>query len=184
VRRAALLLGPALAATLAAGCHDPITEVVLVVTSDMHVPTDVDLASFDSQPGGAAPSGANRFGGFGSSLVSFPSSVGFTSGGSTEVFSVSVQLEKSGSINGPQLVVPRIITNIAFTKGEITMLVVPFLAACACHGTSCPLPGTNPDCDDIDSPATVPFDPKVAPPSSPQLGPGQPVPTDFAAHEL
>jgi hypothetical protein len=46
------------------------------------------------------------------------------------------------------------------------MLVLPLLKECACVGSTCPTPGTNPNCDNIDKPAVVPFDPEVAPPSS------------------
>jgi hypothetical protein len=164
-RRGALAV-PLLA--LLAGCHDPITEVLLVVTSDLAIPTDVDFASISAVPGSSAGVGDVRGPMFGVPVGQFPISMGVQAS-QTEVFSARVQLFLSA--NPIAVVVSRNVTAVRFVHGEVRMLVVPMKRACACQGTSCPLPGTNPDCDDLESPQTVPLDPKIAPPPG-QTPPG------------
>jgi len=94
-------------------------------------------------------------------LGAFPISMGVQAS-QTEVFSARVQLFRSANPN--LVVVSRNVTGVRFVRGEVRMLVVPVKRACACQGTSCPSPGTNPDCDDLESPQTVPLDPTIAPP--------------------
>ena len=151
-------------ALLLAGCRRDVTEVALVVQSDLAVPTDVEAMDVASVAGPFAPP-ANGFFGAGQTLAPFPLSVGFESGGMTNTFSVTVRLFKGATSPSPAVVVSRTVTDIRFVSEQRMMLVLPMNRACACQGTSCPSPG-DPECDNIDHPALQPFDSAVAPPSS------------------
>jgi hypothetical protein len=133
-----------------AGCQDPLTEVVVVIDSDLQVPGDVDSVQFrvdDTQ--------------FFDNLERFPASIGVVSQGTRTAFSFHVTL---GRVYPPQNpVISRSATGIRFVEGETMMLVVKLPAACACVGTNCPNPGAFPDCDNLVSPPLEPFDPAVAP---------------------
>jgi hypothetical protein len=147
-----------------AGCRDSLTQVVVVVESDLAVPAETDGVQTAVIEGPAAPGQTI----FGSPLIGgFPLSFGVTSNGATPSFSFTAQLTRSTTTPGNQLiVVSRTVTDIRFVDEQTMMLVVPLMRACACQGTSCPSPG-NPLCDNVDRPALVPFDPAVAPPSMP-----------------
>jgi hypothetical protein len=158
-----LVFALAVALPLFAGCRRDLTQVVLVIESDMSVPTDVDGTDVVAIDGPFAPPNNPFFSGSGSQ-VPFPQSVGFESGGRTTTFSITVRLFKGVSQTPtPTLVVSRTVTDIRFVDGETMMLVLPMNRTCACQGTSCP---TLPECDNIEQPTLVPFDPAVAPPSS------------------
>jgi hypothetical protein len=168
-RRTAVIAAGLLAAAVAAGgCHDDVTEVVLVMTSDLRIPADAELVIVRAHLGLSMP---GQFSGVIASVLSpFPQSLGFLPSGRTDdLFSVTIQVIRSSTPIGT-LVVTRNIFGIRFVPEETRMLIVPLLAACACHGTSCPNPGLNPDCDDIDRPETVRFDPAVAAPSTSSSG--------------
>ena len=150
---------------LPAGCRHDITEVALVVQSDLQVPSDVEVADVAYVVGPFAPQVNPFFGGTGQALAPFPLSVGFESDGMTTTFSITVRLFKGLTSPSPALVVSRTVTDIRFVHGQTMMLVLPMNRACACQGTSCPSPG-NPECDNIDQPTLQPFDAAVAPPSS------------------
>jgi len=149
---------------LLAGCRHDITEVALVVESDLQVPSDVEVMDVASVAGPFAPPANSFFGGTGEALAPFPLSVGFESDGMTTTFSITVRFFKT-TAPSPVLVVSRTVTDIRFVPGQTMMLVLPMNRACACQGTSCPSPG-NPECDNIDQPMLQPFDAAVAPPSS------------------
>jgi hypothetical protein len=160
----ALALLPSLTVVLA-GCRHDVTEVALVVQSDLAVPADVEAIDVASVAGPFAPP-ASEFFGNGQTLAPFPLSVGFESGGTTNAFSVTVRLFKGvATPPSPAVVVSRTVTDIRFVSEQTMMLVLPMNRACACQGTSCPGPG-DPECDNIDQPALQPFDAAVAPPSS------------------
>jgi len=151
-----------------AGCHDPLTEVVLVFESDLTIPVDTNAVQIFSRPGPVPP----QIGDFETqpSLsplegLHFPVAVGVTSGGTTPDFSVTVQFMHAFNEPGTTILVGRTISDIRFVDQHTMMLVVPFWRACACNGTSCPNDG-NPDCDSLSTPVLEPFDPAVAPPSS------------------
>jgi hypothetical protein len=148
-----------------AGCHDDITEVALVVESDLTIPGDVEAMDVASVAGPFAPQASSFFGGSGQLAAPFPLSVGFVSDGETTAFSITVRLFKAFLSPSPALVVSRTVTDIRFVPGQTMMLILPMNRACACQGTTCPGPG-NPDCDNIAHPALQPFDSAVAPPSS------------------
>jgi hypothetical protein len=155
---------------LLAGCRQDVTEVALVVQSDLAVPADVDAVDVASIAGPFAPP-ANGFFVTGQNLTPFPLSVGFESGGMTNLFSVTVRLFKGATSPSPAVVLSRTVTAIRFVPEQTMMLVLPMNRACACQGTSCPGPG-DPECDNIDEPALQPFDSAVAPPSSTLGGSG------------
>jgi len=147
-----------------AGCHDELTQVVMVVESDLSVPSDVDGMDVFTIEGPFAPPVGPFFNPSGQSLPPFPLSVGFQSGGATRSFSAVVRLVR-GAFTSPTLVVSRAVTDVRFVDQQTMMLVFPLMRACACQGTSCPSPG-NPECDNMDNPELSPFDPAVAPPST------------------
>jgi hypothetical protein len=155
------------AAVLAAGCNDPITEVVLVMTSDLVIPNDVEMSTVGVVAGTDPPAALS---GFQTNITAeFPLTVGVQAGHAT-VFSATIQLSRTDRTTFTNLpIVTRNVTAVRFVPEQIRMVVVPMPSACACHGTSCPLPGTNPDCDDLVSPEAVPLDPTIAPPSSPEM---------------
>jgi hypothetical protein len=155
-RRHALAL-PVVA--LLAGCHDPLTEVLLVVTSDLTAAKEVDSASISAVQGFSVTAGNGP--NFQVPVVQFPISMGVQAF-ETEVFSSTIRFFRFATPNG--VVMSRNVTGVRLVRGELRMLVVPMKRACMCQGTSCPLPGTNPDCDDLQSPQTLPFDPTIAPP--------------------
>lgn len=160
-------ISPLLLLSVLAGCRDDLTQVVVVIQSDLVVPTETDsiqtlLAEGPLPPD---PGGFNGFGGSGPLAPSFPLSFGVKSDGHTPSFSFNVQLMKGFNSGNPSLiVVKRTITDVRFVDEQTLMLVVPLLRACACQGTSCPAPG-DPQCDGIDQPTLQPFDPAIAPPS-------------------
>ena len=147
-----------------AGCHEELTQVVLVVQSDLTVPSDVDGMDVSTVEGPFAPPVNPFFNQFGQTLPPFPLSVGFQSGGGTRSFSAVVRLIR-GAFSTPTLVISRTVTDVRFVDQQTVMLLFPMNRACACQGTSCPSPG-NPECDDMENPELLPFDPAVAPPST------------------
>jgi hypothetical protein len=149
----------------AAGCRDDLTQVVLVVESDLSIPGEVDGVDVTATPGPFAPS-VSQFITNASAPVSFPLSVGFLSSGRTTSFSFVVRLFHGAfQAQAPSLIVSRAVTDVRFVSQQTMMLVLPMRRVCACQGTTCPSPG-NPECDNIDKPALQPFDPAVAPPST------------------
>lgn len=153
----------ALALAFAAGCND-LTQVVLVVESDLEAPEDVDGFDLIFTPGPIAPVPGQFFGS--NQLQDFPLSVGFESQSVTASFSIVARLFKfSQAATEHLLVVTRTVSDVRFVDGETRMLVLTLPRACACEGTSCPLPG-NPACDNLINPTLQAFDPNVAPPST------------------
>jgi hypothetical protein len=150
-----------------AGCKD-LTQVVVVLQSDLVVPTETDGIQ-TVVGGGPSPTDTGGFPsgifGAGPLTTGFPLSFGVNSVGMSSSFSFNVQLMKGFNSGQPTLiVVHRTVTDVRFVDDQTMMLVVPLMRVCACQGTSCPAPG-NPACDAIDQPALQPFDPAVAPPS-------------------
>jgi hypothetical protein len=164
------LWGAFLLAAASAGCSDSFpSEVVVVVQSDLSVPTDADALQFSLIAGSFAPNPN----GAGSLTVAafltgdFPVSQAVTADRMTTAFSMTVQL-LHGLANGtqaPTIVVSRTVTDIRFGPQQSMMLQLPLLRRCACQGTTCPLPG-DPECDNIVQPPLQPLDPAVAPSSS------------------
>ena len=136
-----------------AGCHGDLTQVVLVVQSDLSVPSDVDGMDVSTIEGPFAPPVVPFFNQFGQTLPPFPLSVGFQSGGVTRSFSAVVRLVRNAFSTTPTLVVSRTVTDVHFVDQQTMMLVFPMTRACACQGTACPdpaipnaTPWTTPSC--------------------------------------
>ena len=163
-----------------AGCDTPWrTAVMVVLESDLAVPSDVDGLSVQAAAGPDAPSpgsaGINSvFYSF--VLSSFPTAVYFYPADMTANFSVIVQLQQGlTGLTGvpPTIAVSRTVRDIRFSPEHTMMLVLPMLRACACDGTSCPPVGT-PGCDDLTQPTLEHYDPDVATPIEPALPVSQP----------
>jgi hypothetical protein len=159
-----LLLG-----AVSSGCSDPPpTDVVVVLQSDLSVPSDTDGVQFGVVAGSFAPD-ANGTQGINAAAVlskEFPVSVAFSAGRTTS-FSMTVEILR-GLADGTvmaSIVVRRTITDIRFSAQRTMMLVLPMLSRCACQGTTCPTPG-DPDCDNVVQPALQSFDDAVAPSTS------------------
>jgi hypothetical protein len=165
--RAGLVLTGALMVLLLAGCEaDELTQVVLVVQSDLMVPGEVDGMDVAAIEGPYAPPVNPFFGGAAPALGPFPRSVGFRSGGTTRSFSAVIRLFRGApSLPTPTLVISRTVTDVRFVDDQTMMLLFPLNRMCACQGTTCPGPG-NPACDNLDAPELQPFDPAIAPPST------------------
>ena len=157
-----------------AGCREDLTQVVVVLQSDVAVPTEADGIQTMVGEGPFAPTQFDGRSFFGADFLrgGFPLSVGVTSAGNASNFSMNVQLFSKFGLQGSLIVVNRSITDVRFVEEKTMMVVVPLLRACACQGTACPSPG-NPQCDAINQPPLLPFDPEVAPPSQSPNGPFQ-----------
>jgi hypothetical protein len=147
-----------------AGCGP--TEVVVVVDTDIQTMASdilqIDITSLE----GAGSSTA--------SLARLPITLGVTTKGQTSTFDVSLILARGG-IPGEELdattIARRNAMDVAFTNDEQRMVFVPLFAKCAgTGGTAFPNP-LDPDCLDLSSPKTTPFDednlpriPKTSPP--------------------
>ena len=158
-------LEPAVLLVALAGCHDPVTEVVVVIESDLSIPAEADRVDTSFAFGSAPPFNGNP----GTTTVvtslegrRFPISVGFTSRGSMPNFSTTVQVLHGIDEGGqPNNEVSRTVTDIRFVHQETMMLVLQLLRVCACDGTSCAITD-NPDCASLRNPTLQPFDPVVA----------------------
>jgi hypothetical protein len=147
---------------IAAACNE-LTEVVLVIESDLMPFTEVNAFDATIAPGPVAPVPVNGL--FVSGVTSFPLSIGFVSHGETKSFSLVARL-LVGTPGAPQrLVVSRTVSDVRFVEGEVRMFVLTMPRACACQGTACPLPG-DPACDKLTNPTLEPFDPARAPRST------------------
>jgi hypothetical protein len=160
-----------------AGCRDDPTEVVLVLESDLSIPGDIDGLDFPLASGPFAPSAPSFFVGSGPLIGPFPLSIGFISYGDTDTFSFVVRMFRD-AFQGqpPPLVISRTVTDVRFVDQRTMMLVLQMPRACACTGSTCPTPDDDPQCANIQTPALVPFDPLVAPPSTMMAPNGRPSP--------
>jgi hypothetical protein len=157
---------------IVAGCRDDLTQVVLVIESDLAVTSDVDSVDVTSTPGPFAPSLPPFFQNNPLPPGGFPMSVGFVSSGKTADFSFVVRFFHGAfQTTTPALVMSRTVTDVRFVDQQTMMLELQMLRVCACSGSTCPNPG-NSACDNIDRPLLVPFDPMVAPPSTNMPVPG------------
>lgn len=170
-RQARAALAAALPLTLLTlplgGCHDDPTVVALVMESDLIIPGDVDSLDVIATSGPFAPSVPSFFVGSGPLVGLFPLSIGFISYGDTDTFSFVVRLfHGTFQTQQPALVMSRTVTDVRFVDQRTMMLLLQLPRACACTGSTCPTPDSDPRCANIQTPALVPFDPVVAPPST------------------
>ncbi|HEX4404495.1 MAG TPA: hypothetical protein VH560_06690 [Polyangia bacterium] len=143
-----------------AGCHSPVTEVVVVIDTDLSTPREADTLQLQisSANANASPS----FGGFtGQPLPKFPATIGLVPGpGALAPFSVTATLLLTRAQTHEQdIVVARQATNVQFVAGQTRALVLTLLRACACKGTNCPDPTVAPGCADLAAPTLTSFDP-------------------------
>ena len=150
------------ASSVAAGCHDQPTQVVLVVNSDLIPPTEVNTLSVSVAPGPFEPPPELFISG--GQVVTFPVSLGIVSQGEAPSFSLVVRLLNNDQAGRSLIVVSKTVTDVRFVAEQTQMLLLDLPRTCACQGTSCPLPG-NPVCDRTTNPTLVEFDPALAPPT-------------------
>jgi len=137
------------------GCYDPVTEVLLVVPSDL----TLDISSFATvlvTPGNGLPKPAD---GFGSPLLRLPLTASVVTAGSTASFSAEV-IMGSSPFQGDRVLITRTVFGVRFEDHQTRMLILPLVSACGCHNDVCPIPG--PRCEDLTNPPLVPFDPALA----------------------
>jgi hypothetical protein len=141
----------ALCAYAAVGCHDPVTEIVLVVDSDLSVPSEIDGVTIN---GAGAPITLDlQVPGLG-----LPASLGLLpAGDNPPPFTLVVWATRQG-----QVIASRSATNIEFVHGQRRALLMSLLRACACFAPSCATP-SDPLCADLDPPDLVPLDPDDLP---------------------
>ncbi len=158
--RARTLVGVGLLAL--AGCHSPVTEVVVVIDTDLSTPSEANILQL--QITSADANATQVFGGF-DHVPTFPATIGLVPGpGAPEPFSVTATLSLTSSqMKEQQIVAVRKATDVRFVDGQTRTLVLTLLRACACKGTNCPDPGTTPPCGDLVAPTLTPFDPNHIP---------------------
>jgi hypothetical protein len=150
-----------LAAAAFSGCFADPTEVVVVVDTDAKPLTDFGTIQFNFS------SGEQAFG----SATALPATVGVRPQGFSTDFDVLVNLNV-GMNNFPpgdpmgQTPLPfaaRKASNVRFVDGEMRVLFIPMLRACACVDAS-GMPSTNclhaldPECADLLDPSTAELD--------------------------
>ena len=146
-----------------AGCHSPVTEVVIVIDTDLSTPSEADTLQL--QITSATSDTTQTFGGgpFARQqpLPTFPATIGLVPGPGTPVpFSITATLSLT---NPEEIVAVRKATDVQFVQGQTRALVLTLLRACACKGTNCPGPSTTPPCGDLVAPTLTPFDPNHIP---------------------
>ncbi len=131
----------------ASGCHEPVTEILLVVDSDLTVPTEID--GFTIEGAGAPIQVDLKAGG-----VVLPATLGLLpTGDSPPPFTVSAQATRQG-----QVVASRHATNVRFVHGQRRVLLLSLVRACACPTPPCAA-NTDALCADLDDPALPALDP-------------------------
>jgi hypothetical protein len=152
--RHALLAG----ALLALGCHDPVTEIVLVVDSDLSTPGEVSRLEFQIDP----PAGSFMRDEFDLHAGAFPATVGLVPGDAAGYGPFDVRASLFATPGALEPVLTRKVSGVRFERGAVRMLYLPLRRACACQGTSCPN-ALQPDCADLASPTLAAFDPAHLP---------------------
>jgi hypothetical protein len=160
--RARTLVGVGLLAL--AGCHSPVTEVVVVVDTDLSTPSEANTLQL--QITSADANATQVFGGAGqSTLPIFPATIGLLPGpGAPVPFTVTATLSLTNpQTRSPQIVAVRKASDVQFVHGQTRALVLTLLRACACKGTNCPAPTSTSPCGDLVTPTLTPFDPNRIP---------------------
>jgi hypothetical protein len=172
-RRGARISGAAGIALLGfAGCHGPVTEVVVVVDTDLSLPAEADTLelhvatqSLDRAYVYGAASAAATTGASAQPLPAFPATLGLLPASPLDApFSVTASLAFAPAAGSPRrLVVSRTASGVRFVSGERRVLFVSLLRACACAGGSCPDVAGPPACADVTNPSLPAFDPAHLP---------------------
>jgi hypothetical protein len=156
--RARTLVGFGLLAL--AGCHSPVTEVVVVIDTDLSTPAEADTLQL--QITGGTVDSTQTFGPLAKNpLPTFPATIGLVPGpGPLAPFSITATLLRTSP---QEIVAVRTATDVQFVQGQTRALVLTLLRACACMGTNCPTPTTTPPCGDLVAPTLASFDPNHIP---------------------
>ena len=158
-RRGAFVVS--LATVALAGCFADPTEVVVVVDTDAKPLTDFGTIQFNFSSGGQASGSA----------TTLPATVGVRPEGPSAEFDVLVTLNVGVNnfvpgnpmVGAPLPFAARKASNVRFVDGEMRVLFLPILRACACVDAS-GMPSTNcphaldPDCADLTDPNLAEFD--------------------------
>ena len=180
------------AALALAGCHSPVTEVVVVVDTDLSLPADADTLelhvatqSLDHAYVYGAASAAATPGASAQPLPTFPATLGLVPAGALDApFSVTASLAFAPAGGAARrLVVSRTVSGVRFVSGERRVLFVSLLRACVCAGGSCPDVAGPPACADVTSPSLPAFDPAHLPRVLPTDGGATADASDGAATE-
>ena len=150
----------ALAAVALTGCFADPTEVVVVVDTDAKPFTDFGTIQFMFSSGEQAFGDPSRL----------PATVGVRPQGPSTEFDVLVNLGVGANAppfdptgRSPLPFAVRKASNVRFVNGEMRVLLLPILRACACVDasgmptTSCPH-ALDPDCQDLTDPSLAEFD--------------------------
>ncbi len=131
----------------ASGCHDPVTEILLVVDSDLAVPTEIDGLTIN---GAGAPIQVDLT----TAGAVLPATLGLLpTGDNPPPFMVSAQATRQG-----QVVASRHATGVHFVHGQRRALLLSLLRGCACLAPPC-ADNTDPLCADLDNPVLPVLDP-------------------------
>ena len=150
------------------GCHEPVTEILLVVDSDLAVPAEIDGLTIN---GAGAPIQVD----LNAAGVALPATLGLLpTGDNPPPFSVSAQATRQG-----QVVASRHATNVQFVHGQRRVLLLSLVRACACLAPPCAA-NTDPACADLDSPALPVLDPGHLPMVPRTFDGGSDAPPDVA----
>ena len=148
------------------GCRDEliVSEVVVVLDSDLAIPSEVNAVDMAVITGPIAPPPAATLPAVTRPRV--PCAARFRHAGQHVELLVHREAGRLGHSTSalPEIVVAKTVSDVRFVAGQKRMLVLTMSRACACEGTTCPLPG-NPACDSLRNPALEPLDPNVAPPA-------------------
>jgi len=145
-------------ALLAFGCHDPVTQIVLVVDSDLVAPGEVNRLELEiDQPGGVTERRE-----FDLHANEFPATGTLVPGDAAGYGPFSVRASLFLLPNDTDPVVVRTVSGVRFVRGATRMLYIALPRACACAGTSCPN-ALTPACADLTNPPLVSFDPAHLP---------------------
>jgi hypothetical protein len=183
----------ALALLAATGCHDPVTEIVLVVDTDVAIPAEASSLELEL----ATPAGvftlAYSFDGAAAG-TKFPATVGLVPGDAAGYgpFDLTATLTRGPLTGSNTVVVRREVFGLRFVRGATRALFLSLGRACACQGTTCP-EALTPSCADLHAPTLTPFDPAQLPhilkidggaTPLPDAGADVPAPADGAAPDL
>jgi hypothetical protein len=164
--RHALAIGALLAL---AGCHDPVTEIVLVVDTDLSAPTEVNQLDLEID----APAGPTRqqFDLSARGAATFPATVGLVPADAAGFGAIDVTVSLVNTQGGPQAlpILRRKASGVRFVRGAVRMLFISLSRTCACVGTSCPN-ALDAACADVVDPTLAPFDPSHLPRVTPDDG--------------
>jgi hypothetical protein len=168
VRPRAALLAVAVASTTAGGCRNSVTEIVLVVDSELAVPDEIARVGVVLDGAAAGPEAGSEID-YDLTGQALPATLGLLpAGDGAQPFSVEVRGERADG----GIVVRMAASGVRFVGGQNLMLVLPLRRACACAQPDCPI-SSAPGCETLAAPVLPPFSPDAVPPhATPDGGDG------------